>query len=72
MYITEKVSTYILDKAEQLHLQVDVEVMLTEDEQSIPCGVTIKGTVPEDKKSQLERILETELGIGRSDQVWIG
>jgi len=62
--ITEKVSTYILDKAAQLDLAIDVEVILTTDEQSIPCSVKIIGEVPEKKRIQLEHILETELGSG--------
>ena len=68
--ITEKVSTYILDKAAQMDLEISVEVFLTTDEQSIPCGVQIFGIVPADKKMQLSRMIEDELGIGRSDQVW--
>ena len=70
--ITERVSTYILDKAAQLDLSIEVEVTLTTDEKSIPCGVVITGDVPEGKRIQLARILETELGIGRSDQIWTG
>ena len=70
--ISEKVTTYILDKAAGMDLKIAVDVMLTADEKCIPCGVTISGAVPEEKRLQLERILQEELGIGRSDQIWIG
>lgn len=70
--ITEKVSTYILDKAAQLDMEIEVEVILSADEQSIPCGIMIKGEVPEEKKYQMQNILEEELGIGRADQIWTG
>ena len=70
--ITEKVSTYILDKAAQLGVEIDVEVSLTPDEQSIPCGVSIKGNVPEEKRLQMQKMLEDELGIGREAQIWTG
>ena len=70
--ISEKVTTYILDKAAGMDLEIAVDVMLTADEECIPCGVTISGAVPEEKRLQLERILQEELGIGRSDQIWIG
>lgn len=72
MLITEKVSTYILDKAAELGIVIDIEVILSEDEKSIPCGIIIKGEVPEEKKHQMEKLLENELGIRRADQIWIG
>ena len=70
--ITEKVSTYILDKAAQLDMEIAVEVILSEDAQSVPCGIMIKGKVPEEKKYQMQKIIEEELGIRRADQIWTG
>ena len=70
--ISEKVTTYILDKAAQLDLQISVEVTLSDDERGIPCGLVISGAVPEEKKQKMQQILEEELGIGRADQIWTG
>jgi hypothetical protein len=66
--ITEKVESYILEKTNQLHLQVEVRVELAKD------GVQFKSIVsgklsPEEKKT-LSAFLEKEIGIQKEMQIW--
>ena len=63
--------SYILDKAEQLGLQITVEVALDENNNSIPCGITITGQVSAYNKKILSSYITDTLGIAKEKQVWI-
>ena len=70
--IKEEISAYILDKAESLHAELTVEVMLSSGESPVPESVRIKGNVSPYAKAQLQRIMEKDLGIPKERQIWIG
>lgn len=61
---------YILDKAKSLGLEVAVEVELDVND-SVPCGVTIKGTISPYAKRVMETYIEETIGITKGHQKWI-
>lgn len=69
--IKDKTAAYILDKAEQFHASVQVEVGVTDDRIPIPDHVTIEGDISPYAKTKLQEYLESELGIPRENQRWI-
>lgn len=69
--ISQRVRTYILDKAKSLDAQLTVEVELTEDALPTPCGATVTGNISPYAKAVLSEWMEQELGIGKEAQVWI-
>lgn len=70
--IKQRFEAYILDKASDLNLSVEVEVILSDGELPVPQGVQIRGLVPEPAKGRLEAYLEDDLGIAKENQTWIG
>lgn len=69
--ISDQVRAYILSKAKELHLPVQVAVHLNDALPPKPIGVTITGQIPEKEKEKLIQILETELKIPKEHQIWI-
>ena len=69
--IKERTESYILDKAGQMGLQISVEVALDEDNNSIPCGITVIGQVSAYSKKILSGYINDTLGIAKEKQVWI-
>lgn len=67
--ITGQVRTYILDKAAQLGLELEVEVFLSEDLR--PVAVTLRGQVSPYSKGVLESYILENLGIEKGAQKWI-
>ncbi len=63
--------SYILDKAGQLGLRIAVEVALDENNNSIPCGITVTGQVSAYNKKILSSYITDTLGIAKEKQVWI-
>lgn len=68
--ITEKVASYIMDKAETLGSKLQVEVML--DQNHIPISVELDGKISPYAKAQLTGIIADDLGITKEYQIWIG
>lgn len=68
--IKDKATTYILDKASELGIEVEVDVTLTQTDPKTPCFVTIDGTVPAYKKQQLQKTIENDLGVSKENQRW--
>lgn len=68
--IIRQVEAYILDKANELGLNLTVEVTLSDDE--LPETVTIRGSAGTYAKLQLQQIIEADLGIAKENQRWIG
>ena len=66
--ISEEAASYILDKADALGLQLEVQVEL--DAELLPCGVRLQGAASPYARSQLSGQIETELGIPKERQVW--
>ncbi len=69
--ITEQVGTYILDKAVGLGLELQVEVILSEDELPVPVGVTLRGDASPYSKGVLGDYIRDNLGIAKEAQTWI-
>lgn len=67
--ISQKLESYILDKAGELGMEITVELML-DDQQPIPSSVTITGTISPYAKSTMTQILTEELGIPIEGQIW--
>ena len=68
--IIEKTGTYILDKAAVLDMVLDVEVFLNDN--LVPQSVLLRGNNPLSSCKELEKILESELGITKENQIWSG
>ena len=69
--IKEQIEAYILDKADRMELDIAVEVALDERNNSVPCGVTITGSLSPYAKGILGSYIEEKLGIAKEHQRWI-
>lgn len=69
--IKEKTEAYILDKANQMGLQIAVEVSLDENNHSIPSSVTVSGSISPYTKEVLSDYIATTLDIAKEKQIWI-
>lgn len=70
--IKDRSEAYILDKAGVLAAEISVEVELTDDPIPAPAAVRFYGSVSPYARAALETMIETELGIPKEDQIWIG
>ena len=70
--IIESTRTYILDKARELGLDVQVQVALDQQEPPVPECVWIQGKLDFSTQRALSRILTEELGISQENQIWNG
>ncbi len=68
--IKSQTAAYILDKANNMGLQIAVEVELDDSNNSVPCGVTITGAVSPYAKGVLETYMLEQLGIAKENQKW--
>ena len=68
--IKTQTEAYILDKAKSLGLDVAVEVEL-DDNNSVPCGVTISGTISPYAKGLMTSYITETIGITKEHQRWI-
>ena len=67
--ITQRTTSYILEKAESLGLVLEVSVTLEEDELAAPRSVTLQGRASPYARQVLSSWLANELGI--EEQQWI-
>lgn len=70
--IKSQSEAYILDKAESLGLEVDVDVTVSGEQLPVPVAVCISGAVSPYAKGQLTAILTENLGIAKENQQWTG
>lgn len=68
--IKQQTQAYILDKADSLGLNLEVEVTLNEDDPPLPISVELKGDVSPYAKNRLSALLENDLGIPKERQLW--
>ncbi len=68
--IKQRCEAYILDKAGDLHLDVEVSVTLTDDSVPAPSSVTITGAAAPYAKARLQDIIAQDLGIPKEKQLW--
>ncbi len=69
--ITDRVRTYIMDKAASLDLALDVEVVLSDDELPVPVSVKLKGAASPYSRETLSDFIRDHLDIAREEQIWI-
>ena len=70
--IKTETEAYILDKAAQFDLQLDVQVALTDDVIPVPESVQLTGSVSPYVKSRLQILISNDLGIPKEQQLWTG
>lgn len=68
--IKQRTAAYILDKAQELGLNLEAEVELGED--GLPSAVRLQGQAPPYSRELLEQTLTRELGIAKEKLIWIG
>lgn len=68
--IKEKTAAYILDKAESMNLDIEVEVYLDDSFPPQLNGVTIKGSASPYARETLKEYIEKNLGIEKENQRW--
>lgn len=63
--IEEETAAYVMDKARELGFDCEAEVTYGHDEDGVPCPweIAARGTWTQEQRSDLERLLETELGV---------
>ncbi len=73
--IEDECEAYILDKAENLGVQLDeVEVLAVWSDEGYwyPSEAAITGSVSQDQRERMSSCIEAELGISRDNQQWSG
>lgn len=68
--IKSRTQAYILDKAQALELQLQVEVVLSQDDLPVPERVHLSGKASPYARARLQQILEQDLGISKENQIW--
>lgn len=68
--IKTKAESYILDKAADLQAEITAEVFV--DDHNIPTEAKLSGEISPYAKERLKEILESDLGITKENQIWIG
>lgn len=69
--IKERTEAYILDKARVYNLDIRVEVLVSGEETPTPEAVVIRGGASPYARTQLQQMMETELGIPKEKQQWM-
>lgn len=69
--IKTRSEAYILDKALALELQLQVEVVLSEDDIPVPETVRLSGRASPYARARLQQFIEEDLGIDKEHQIWI-
>ncbi len=68
--ITEQTCAYILDKANSMNVNLQVQVSLSEDDIPLPNSVTLKGNASPYAKQVISAWITSELGIPVEEQTW--
>ena len=69
-HISESCEAYILDKAQALGADIQVDISVSRDTSPIPVSSMISGELSPYARNQLKQILKTDLGIPEEDQQW--
>lgn len=70
--IKSKTNTYILDKADSMGADVEVETAVAKEQPQVPVAIVIKGTVSPYVKSVLSEWISQNIGVPKEAQQWIG
>ena len=68
--ISESLEEYLLDKAREMGMELQVNVILSDDLYPVPEKVSISGVVSPYGKKRMAQIIETELGVMEENQIW--
>lgn len=68
--ISDRVESYILDKAAGMNVRLTVEVELSEDAIPVPVKVRLQGSVSPYAKQKLQAMIREDLGIDKENQIW--
>lgn len=68
--IKEQTQSYILDKATQLGISIEVEVEFSTEGKILPERVIISGDASPYKKNSLKRIITAQLNISEDALIW--
>lgn len=68
--IKSRTATYILQKAQELNVNLDIEVVVSNDDIPAPEKIYLSGTVAPFAKRQLQQMIEQDLGIAKECQIW--
>ena len=69
--IKEETESYILTKASDLNVEMDVDVNLASDYPNTPVAVTMKGKISPYAKQRLATYIANDLAIPGENQIWI-
>ncbi len=69
--IKRRAETYILDKAQELKTELEVEVSL-DPKTEMPKKANLSGAVSPYVRKQLSQMMQKELGISTEEQQWTG
>lgn len=68
--IKHRTAAYVLQKAQELHVNLDIEVVVSNDDIPAPEMIYLSGTVAPFAKRQLQQMMEQDLGIAKECQIW--
>lgn len=68
--INERVTAYILDKAESLQMSIDVDLIMSDEPPLIPYSILIHGDYSPYSRKVLTAYLSEEIGIPEERQQW--
>lgn len=68
--IKQRTAAYILQRAQELNVDLDIEVVVSNDDIPIPEKIYLSGTVAPFAKRQLQLMIEQDLGIAKECQIW--
>lgn len=68
--IKSETEAYIFDKASKYDADLKITVTISKD--FLPVSAELEGEIPTPSRKELEKILETELGITKEHQIWTG
>lgn len=66
--IREQTRTYILEKAQALGVELEVEVILSRE--NVPQQVILRGSLSPNERRQLQSTIALDLGIPKENQQW--
>ena len=69
--ITANLESYILDVANEIGADIQVQIILDDQTPPSPHSVKIMGNVSPYKKQQIQQIIEKQLGIPEEHQIWM-
>ncbi len=68
--IKKQSEAYILDRAAQMGLAIEVDITLSESTPTVPVSVSVIGDVSPYFKQQLRQIISHDLGVPEDFQIW--